>query len=112
MSRPRPSKEFPMARLTRLSILALAAAIGLTLAPVTAANAVGPGTATLTFTSGGAPLANQFVSIAAPDNPFGGGFTDDAGVLALTDLALGSYTGAVYLLGDPSVSFPFSFSLT
>lgn len=101
-----------MARLTRLSILALAAAIGLTLAPVAAANAVGPGTATLTFTSAGAPLSNQFVSIAAPDNPFGGGFTDAAGVLSLTDLALGSYSGSVYILSDPPSSLSFSFPLT
>jgi hypothetical protein len=99
-----------MARLTRLSILALAAAIGLTLTPVGAANAVGPGTATLTFTSGGAPLADQFVSITAPDDPFGGGFTDAAGVLALADLALGSYSGAVTNPSAPP--FTFSFSLT
>ena len=96
-----------MARLTRLSILALAAAIGLTLAPVAAAHAVGPGTATLTFTSAGAPVANQFVSITAPDNPFGGGFTDGSGVLALTDLAVGSYSGAINSLTAPPFSFSF-----
>lgn len=94
----------------RALAVALVAALAMALVPAVAANAVGPGTATLTFTSAGAPLANQFVSIAAPDNPFGGGFTDAAGVLALTDLALGSYSGTVYRLDTPP--FAFSFSLT
>lgn len=91
----------------RTLAVAVIAALAMALVPAAAANAVGPGTATLTFTSAGAPLANQFVSITAPDNPFGGGFTDNDGVLALTDLALGSYSGTVNSLSAPPFSFSF-----
>lgn len=91
-------------------VAALVAALALVLLPGIPAHAASPGSATLTFTREGEPASFAFVSLAGPDGPT---FTSTGpdGVLVLTDLALGAYSGSVN--GDQNTQPAlFAFELT
>ncbi|GHF20317.1 collagen binding domain-containing protein [Pseudolysinimonas yzui] len=94
----------------RAIVAALVAALALALLPALPAQAVGPGTATLTLTRGGEPVPYTSLIVFGPEGPTFG-FADAAGVIALTDLALGTYSGTVGG-GFEDQPAPVSFTLT
>jgi hypothetical protein len=93
----------------RTAVVAVLAALAMTIAPAVAANAEGPGSATITFT--GAQLSEE--------EPFwyedSFGTTESvaivSGVVQLTDLALGEYTGYINE-NDVTEQVLFTFTLT
>ena len=90
----------------RALALTVALAAGLSLVPATAALASGPGSATFTVTAEGSPVAGQAVFAFGADFAFG--TTDEAGIVTLSDLALGDYTLSISSFDYPSIEVPFT----
>lgn len=90
----------------RALALTVALAAGLSLVPATAASASGPGSATFTITAEGSPVAGLSVYASGADFAFG--TTDEAGIVAFSDLALGDYTMSIFSFDYQSVEVPFS----
>lgn len=82
-----------LVRRPRAVIAALVAALALALVPALPSHAAGPGSATLTITRGGEPAGFVTAFLTGPEGPVFSSSID--GVVTLTDLALGTYTGTV-----------------
>jgi hypothetical protein len=84
-----------LVRRPRAVIAAVLAALAMVLVPALPAHAEGPGSATLTLTRDGEPATYRALSL---DGPEGHVFasSEETGVIELTDLALGSYSGEVF----------------
>jgi hypothetical protein len=91
----------------RAIVAAVLAALALALVPALPAHAAGPGSATLTLTRDGEPAQYLLLGLDGPEG-FIHSSSEASGVIELTDLALGAYSGTVF--GDyddqpTSVSF-------
>jgi hypothetical protein len=94
----------------RTAVIALFAALAMAITPAVAANAEGPGSATITFTGAQLPPF-EYVWYEGPDGEINSAPVDSDGVLVLTDLALGEYSASVSGTATTQQA-SFSFTLT
>jgi hypothetical protein len=84
-----------LVRRPRAIVAAVLAALALVLVPAVPAHAEGPGSATLTLTRDGQPATYRALSLDGPEGHIFAS-SEETGVIELTDLALGSYSGDVF----------------